>query len=319
MAAAPAPLNTTFTSSIFLPTISSALSSAGAGDDGGAVLIVVEDRDLHGLPQLLFDVEALRRLDVLQVDAAEGGLQHLAGADDFLGIFGGQLDIEDVDIGEALEQHALAFHDRLAGQGADVAQAQHRRAVAHHRHQVALGGVLVGEAGIALDLQARNGHAGRIGQAQIALRLAGLGRGNRHLSRRRCGMVFQCIFRTNFHGALPFKTVVSRGARGAGPACRIVSGGAPMSFCITSVLLDRLQPTGGRNRPPSLPNPAIAYRDGANPNVTVNITLRPGSIVKMSPAAAAGCALAVAAVMPTMLWLSRILLTLEPDLGPPQR
>ena len=66
--------------------------------------------------QFFLDVEALRRLDVFQVDAAESGLEHLAGANDLVGVLGGQLDIEHIDIGEAFEQHALAFHDRLAGQ-----------------------------------------------------------------------------------------------------------------------------------------------------------------------------------------------------------
>ena len=47
----------------------------GAGDDGGAVLVVVENRDLHAPAQRLLDHEALRRLDVLEVDAAEGRLQ----------------------------------------------------------------------------------------------------------------------------------------------------------------------------------------------------------------------------------------------------
>ena len=144
------------------------------GDNGGAVLIVVEDGNLHGLPERLLDVEALRRLDILQVDSPEGRFQDLAGADNFLGIFRGQLDIENVDIGEALEQHALAFHDRFAGHGADIAQAQNRGAVADHRHQVALSGVFVGQAGIAFDLLARDSHARRISQAEIPLRPAGL-------------------------------------------------------------------------------------------------------------------------------------------------
>jgi hypothetical protein len=46
-----------------------------ADDDRGAVLVVVEHRDLHPLAQLALDDEALRRLDVFQVDAAEGRLQ----------------------------------------------------------------------------------------------------------------------------------------------------------------------------------------------------------------------------------------------------
>ena len=48
------------------------------------------------------------------------------------------LDVEHVDVGKPLEQHPLAFHDRLAGQGADVAETEHRRAVADDGDQVAL-------------------------------------------------------------------------------------------------------------------------------------------------------------------------------------
>ncbi len=47
----------------------------GADDDRGAVLVVVEHRDLHALAQRALDDEALRRLDVLEVDAAEGRLE----------------------------------------------------------------------------------------------------------------------------------------------------------------------------------------------------------------------------------------------------
>ena len=79
--------------------------------------------------QPLLDLEALRRLDVLEVDAAEGRLEQLDGADELLGIVGGDLDVEDVDVGEALEEDALALHHRLAGERPDVAQAEHRGAV----------------------------------------------------------------------------------------------------------------------------------------------------------------------------------------------
>ena len=44
-------------------------------DDRRAVLVVVEDRDLHALAELRLDHEAFGRLDVLEVDAAEGRLQ----------------------------------------------------------------------------------------------------------------------------------------------------------------------------------------------------------------------------------------------------
>ena len=55
-------------------------------DDRRAVLVVVEDRDLHPLAQLLLDVEAFGRLDVLQVDAAEGRLERGDDLDQLVGV-----------------------------------------------------------------------------------------------------------------------------------------------------------------------------------------------------------------------------------------
>ena len=43
------------------------------------------------------------------------------------------LDVEDVDAGELLEQHRLAFHHRLGGERADIAEAEHGRAVGDRR------------------------------------------------------------------------------------------------------------------------------------------------------------------------------------------
>src|SRR3546814_14004991 len=54
---------------------SEAVVDRRADDDRGAVLVVVEHRDVHALAQRGLDLEALRRLDVFQVDAAEGRLQ----------------------------------------------------------------------------------------------------------------------------------------------------------------------------------------------------------------------------------------------------
>ena len=50
----------------------------GGGDDRGAVLVVVEDRDVEQLAQALLDDEAFRRLDVLEIDAAEAGCRDSA-------------------------------------------------------------------------------------------------------------------------------------------------------------------------------------------------------------------------------------------------
>jgi hypothetical protein len=182
MAAAPAPEDT---------SLIRAVEQRGAGDDRGAVLVVVEHRDLHALLQALLDVEALRRLDVLQVHAAQRGLQRADDVDQPVGVFLGQLDVEHVDAGELLEQAPLAFHHRLGRQRADVAQPQHRGAVGHHADQVAARGVFGGGVRVLLDRQARIRHAGRIGQRQVALVGQGLDRLDRDLPARRLGVVFE--------------------------------------------------------------------------------------------------------------------------------
>ena len=141
-----------------------AVEDGRADDDRGAVLVVVEDRDLHALAQLLLDVEALRRLDVLEIDAAEGRLQRGDDLDQLVRVELVELDVEDVDAGELLEQDGLAFHHRLGGERADGAQAQHGRAVGDHADQVGARGQLGGRRRIAHDLVAGGGDAGRIGE-----------------------------------------------------------------------------------------------------------------------------------------------------------
>src|SRR5207244_11693829 len=127
-------------------------------------LVVVEDGNRERLPELLFDVKAVGRADVLEVDTTDGGLEQLAESYDVVGAFGSHFQVEYVDVGEGLEQDALALHDRLPGQGPDVPEAEHGRAVGHHRHQVALRGVGVRLLRPSRDLAAGLGHPGGVGQ-----------------------------------------------------------------------------------------------------------------------------------------------------------
>jgi hypothetical protein len=53
--------------------------------------------------QRFLDVEALRRLDVLQIDAAESEFEKLAHLYDLIRVMSVNLDVEDVHIGEPLE------------------------------------------------------------------------------------------------------------------------------------------------------------------------------------------------------------------------
>ena len=88
---------------------------AGGGDDRRAVLIVMKDRNVHHLAQAFFDVEALRRLDVLEIDPPERGSKKFHRADEFVRVFGPDFEVDGIDIGEALEENRLPFHDRLCG------------------------------------------------------------------------------------------------------------------------------------------------------------------------------------------------------------
>ncbi len=113
-------------------------------DDRRAVLVVVEHRDVHPSPQVLFDVEAIGSLDVLQIDATETRLKRCNDLDEFLRVGLVHLDVDAVDPGEFLEENRLAFHDWLACQRPDIAQTEYCGAVGNDRHKIALGRIGVG-------------------------------------------------------------------------------------------------------------------------------------------------------------------------------
>src|SRR5581483_9229999 len=91
-------------------------------DDRRSMLIVMEDGDVHLLLQTIFDLEAFGRGDVLEIDAAERRLERLDCIDEELRVARRELEIEDVDVGESLEENRLPFHDGLARRRSDVAK-----------------------------------------------------------------------------------------------------------------------------------------------------------------------------------------------------
>ncbi len=166
-----------------LPDELEGVDQGGAADDGRAVLVVVEDRDVHRFLERFLDLEALRGLDVLEVDPAEGRLEHLDRPDDLLRVERIELDVEHVDVGEPLEEEALPLHHRFPGDRADVAEAEHGGAVADHRHQVPLRRVEVCVLGVGRDPLARFGDARGVRQREVALRRAGFRRGDLDFTR----------------------------------------------------------------------------------------------------------------------------------------
>ena len=182
-----------------LPDQLEAVEEGRAGNDGGAVLVVVEHRDVHALAQCFLDLEALRGLDVLEVDAAKGRGD---GGDDphqFIDIVGLDFDIENVDVGEGLEQHAFAFHHRFGGQCAAVAQTKDGRPVGYHGDEVAFGRIRIGRRRVALDLEYGLGHAGRVGQRQISLGRQRFGRRDGNLPGATAAVVFEGFLARDGH------------------------------------------------------------------------------------------------------------------------
>jgi hypothetical protein len=159
------------------------VDQSGGGDDCGAVLVVVEDGDVHQLAQSLLDDEAFGRLDVLEIDAAEGRPEIAHRVDELVGVLGVDLQIDRIDVGKALEQHRLALHHRLGGERAEIAKTEDGSAVGDHGNEIGTRGVVIGLGRILGDRQDRHGNARRIGQRQIALRRHRHGRDDLELAR----------------------------------------------------------------------------------------------------------------------------------------
>ncbi|OIQ72267.1 hypothetical protein GALL_461090 [mine drainage metagenome] len=137
-----------------------AVEDGRADNDGRAMLVVVEYRNLHAGAQLALDLEALRRLDVFQVDSAECRFERGDDVHQLVGVGFVHLDVEHVDPGKLLEQHGFALHHRLGRQRADIAQPQHRSAVGNDRDQIAPRGVAEHIIWMSLDFLAGRGHSG---------------------------------------------------------------------------------------------------------------------------------------------------------------
>ena len=139
---------------------------AGQHDNRGAVLVVMEYRDIQVAPSSasISKHSGLRISSRLmppksRSDGLDSGNNFLAGGSI-------QADGERIDTAELLKQNALAFHDRQTSFGADVAQAQHSSTVCDNCHGAALEGVFIHIVRVRLDLAAGLRNAGGVGSGQ---------------------------------------------------------------------------------------------------------------------------------------------------------
>jgi hypothetical protein len=135
------------------------------------VLVVVHYRAVERLDDPSLDLEAARRGDVLEVDRSERWTQAHQGFDDLVGILRVQHDRDRVQAAERLEQRALALHHGQRGRRTDVAEAEHRGAVADHGHQPVGPGIPRGEGVVGGDCAADLRHTWGVGDRQRALRV----------------------------------------------------------------------------------------------------------------------------------------------------
>ena len=151
MAAAPAPLTTSLMSSIRRPVRSSALIRPAAA----MIAVPCWSSWKTGM-----SISSRRRCSMMKHSGALMSSRlmppkvgprkrtQLTNSSTSLGV---DLEVDAVDVGEALEQDGLAFHHRLGAERAQIAQAQHGGAVGDDRDEIALGGVVVGGVGIFVD------------------------------------------------------------------------------------------------------------------------------------------------------------------------
>ena len=111
--------------------------------------------------------------------------------DEGVDVLGVDQQVDGVDVGEALEQRALALHHRLGRQRAEIAEAEDGGAVGDDGDEVALVGVVVGERRVLGDRLHRHGDARRIGERQVALGGQRLGRRDLELAGLALGVELQ--------------------------------------------------------------------------------------------------------------------------------
>ena len=145
------------------------IDQPGRGNDGGAVLIVMKHGNVEQLAQALLDYKALGRANVLQVDPAPAFAQEPYAIDDLVGVLGGHFEVDGIDVGETLEQHRLAFHDRLRCQRAAVAKAKDGGPICDYGNEIAFGGVVEGAILIFRNGEHRYRHSWGIGEREVAL------------------------------------------------------------------------------------------------------------------------------------------------------
>ena len=80
------------------------VDKASGANHGSAVLVIVENGDVHFLFQALFDDKTFGRFDVFEVDAAKGRTHQTHRVAKGVGVFGIKFDIDGIHVSKAFEE-----------------------------------------------------------------------------------------------------------------------------------------------------------------------------------------------------------------------
>ena len=143
------------------------IDQGGRGHNGGAVLVIMENRNIQLTLQPLLNFKTAGRAYILQIDASECGGDPLYSLYYFLCVPGIQTDGDRVHAAEFFKEDGFSLHDRHGGLRADISQSQHSGSVRHHGHQVAFCRIGVCLALVLLNFQTGGSHPRCICCAQL--------------------------------------------------------------------------------------------------------------------------------------------------------
>ena len=122
-----------------------------------------------------------------------------------------------------LNSTALPSITGLAASAPKIAEPEDRGAVGDHRDEIALGGIIVGAAGIFGDRPNRHRHAGRISERKVALRRHRLGGDDLDLPRPAARMIFERFGFGIFDVAFRHPAALARARRSRFSQCGVAT------------------------------------------------------------------------------------------------
>ena len=137
------------------------------GSNGGAMLVIMEYRDIHDFLQFVFNVIAFRRGNIFQIDAGKVLFQQFHGMDEFILVLCVENNGDGINVAESLVECGFAFHNRHGSSSTDVAQAQYAGTVGNNSYHIASPGHFQGQVFILLDFKAWCGNARGVYDSQV--------------------------------------------------------------------------------------------------------------------------------------------------------